>query len=62
VKTTFIILTVVTALLGCKDEAVKHRSIAGEWSLITFEPGFSPIETNNKGDIILKFHYTDVLE
>lgn len=60
-KTTLLVLTLLTALLGCKDEGVKDNSLIGEWSLMTFEPGFSPMETYSKGDIIWKFQQTNTL-
>lgn len=61
-KKTLFILTLITSLMGCKDETTKENPLIGDWSLVIFEPGFSPKETYNKGDVIWKFRQTNTLD
>ena len=41
-----LILTILFMFTGCNKEEVKQQEnlILGQWSLIKFEPGFSPTE------------------
>lgn len=59
-KTTLITLTLSITLFGCIDKSdesnQQEKSIYGQWNLIKYEPGFSPTEHFNRGQITWTFH------
>ena len=59
-KTTLITLTLSITLFGCVDKSdesnQQEKSIYGQWSLIKYEPGFSPTKHFNSGEITWTFH------
>ena len=60
-KNMFLILTIFFLITGCSDEETKQQenSIYGQWSLIKYEPGFSPTENFNNDEISWTFNSDD---
>jgi hypothetical protein len=56
-KNIFLILCILLSFINCSNNNIgnNENSIIGTWSLLKFEPGFSPTENFNNGDIIWIF-------
>jgi len=59
-----LILTILFMFTGCNKEEVKQQEnlILGQWSLIKFEPGFSPTENFTNGKVIWLFQQPNKLK
>ena len=56
-KNMFLILSIFLFITGCSEEETKQQenSIYGQWNLIKYEPGLSPTENFNTGQISWTF-------
>lgn len=63
-KNMFLILSIFLFITGCREEETKQQenSIYGQWSLIKYEPGLSPTENFNIGQIYWTFQSTNNLQ
>ena len=52
----FLILTAFILFTTCDKEKPEEISIIGQWSLIKYEPGFSPTENFSLGAILWTFN------
>lgn len=59
----YLILSVLFLFTGCHEEEAKQQenSIYGTWSLIKYEPGFSPTENFSENQIIWTFNSNNSL-
>ncbi len=59
-----LILSIFFLITGCNEEEAKQQgnSIYGKWSLIKYEPGFSPTENFSVNQISWSFEQTNVLK
>ena len=63
-KNMYLILSIFFFITGCSEEETKQqeKSIYGQWNLIKYEPGFSPTENFNNGEISWTFQSTNKLQ
>ena len=63
-KNMYLILSIFFFFTGCNKEETKQQenSIYNQWSLIKYEPGFSPTEIFSANQIIWNFQPTNVLK
>jgi hypothetical protein len=63
-KNMFLILSIFLFITGCSEEETKQQenSIYGQWNLIKYEPGLSPTENFNTGQISWTFFSTNNLQ
>lgn len=55
-KTIFLLFTFFFFASSCGEEKPEEISIIGQWSLIKYEPGFSPTENFSLGTILWTFN------
>ena len=63
-KSIILILSILFSLTSCSDDKIEKQEIdiTGLWSLIKFEPGFSPTENFSENQIIWSFQQTNILK
>lgn len=62
-KNLILILSIMFSFISCSNNSNENNenSIIGTWSLIRFEPGFSPIENFNERQIIWAFQKNGIV-
>ena len=62
-KNFVIILSVIFSFTTCSYNSNENdeNTIIGAWTLIKFEPGFSPVENFNEGKILWEFQKNGIL-
>jgi hypothetical protein len=61
-KNIFLILSILLSFINCSNNIDNNEnSIIGTWNLLKFEPGFSPTENFNNGDIIWVFQQNETV-
>lgn len=63
-KTLVLILSILFSLTGCNNNKIEKQEIdiIGLWNLTKYEPGFSPTENFNNGEISWTFQSTNKLQ